>query len=123
MVFPVLNDFKAKQLANTLKDWTLPEKTEIVEVISGCGNTGGTGNHTEIWAGMLIKTELAEKGIHSYFDLLNVQKVDESHKHTFIMDLLGTRFNRLADVSQYDGYYIVETIDKAVSSSFDLRGH
>jgi len=38
------------------------------------------------------------------------------------MELLGEQFTSLNGISNYDGYYIVERIDNAVSSFFDLRG-
>jgi len=57
-VFPVLNDIKANHLKHELMNEPLPQDTSIMEAQLGSGNTGGTGDHTEIWSGILIKTKL-----------------------------------------------------------------
>ena len=122
-IFPVLNDMKAEKLANELRSAQLPDKTEIIEVLSGCGNTSGAGNHTEIWAGMLIKTELLEQDILEIFGTTKVQKVSSDRRYTFIMGNLDKSFSSLNNRTNLDGYYIIEWVDGAVSSFFDLRGH
>jgi len=123
IIFPILNSIEAAKLARTVQNKELPEKTAIVEVISGVGNIAGTGNNTSLWAGMLIKTELTEEEICSFYHHNNVQKVDERNKRTSIMFLVSSDFHALENISVYDGYYIVEWTDDAVSSFFDLRGH
>ena len=119
--FPILNDIKANNLKQELQSAPLPQSTEIIEALSGCGNTGGTGDHTETWAGIIIKTELSEDEIYSFYGD-NVQKVDLDKRKTFIMDLIGKEFTSLKSISEYDGYYIVERVGNAVSSFFDIRG-
>jgi hypothetical protein len=120
-VFPVLNDIKANNLGRQLRNEPLPQYTTIVEVQSGSGNTGGTGDHTEVWAGILISTKLSEEKIIQFYGK-NVYKVDGTHKKTAIMELLDKDFSNLQSVSDYEGFYIVERVRKAVSSFFDLRG-
>ncbi len=123
IIFPILNDIKANRLAT---DWAeniaLPDNTEIVEVISGSGNTGGTGNHTEIWAGILIKSNLSSDEVNAFFGS-DVFVVDKSNTRTFIMSLMNKKFSYLDISTDYDDLYIIEIIDEAVSSEFDLRGH
>jgi hypothetical protein len=38
------------------------------------------------------------------------------------MRLLGKEFSSLQNVTEFDGYYIVERVGNAVSSFFDIRG-
>lgn len=125
--FPIANNIKATILANEMKKSTPPVKTEIIEVVSGCGNTGGTGNHTEILICLLIKSDLPQekitelyKGIYSYIDVVKVKKEETS---TFSMQTVGLEFEKLKGIKEYNRYYIVERIEDAVSSEFDLRGH
>jgi hypothetical protein len=121
-IFPVLNDIKAAKLKNTLQSNPLPQNTKIIDVVSGCGNTGGTGDHTEIWAAILIKTELSEEEIYEFYGK-KVFKVSDEDKETFIMRLLDKEFACLKEISNYDGYYIIECIGDPVSSFFDFRGN
>ena len=124
IIFPILNDMKAERLAMELQNKiSLPNKTEIVEVLSGCGNTSGTGNQVRIWLGILIKTELNDKDIFEYFGNSDVQKVTSYERETLSMCNLSKKFSRLIHESELDGYYIVEWIADPVSSFFDLRGH
>lgn len=123
IIFPILNDIKADKLAiEWAENIVLPNNTEIVEVISGCGNTGGTGNHTEIWAGILIKSDLPPDNVKAFWGS-DIFVVDESNTRTFIMRLLGNQFKYFDKATEYEGFYIIERVDKAVSSEFDLRGH
>ena len=122
IVVPIINDIKAEQLTDSLKKELLPEETILIEAISGCGNTTGTSNHAETWAGMLIKTELTEEQIYEFYGKANVQKVDETNQTTSILRLLGRHFKYLNNISEYEGYYIVERVGEAISA-FELRGH
>ena len=40
-----------------------------------------------------------------------------------IMSLMNKKFSYLDISTDYDDLYIIEIIDEAVSSEFDLRGH
>jgi len=124
-IFPFMNNIKAKRLANELLCSKLPDQTEIIEVLSGCGNVSGTGNSTRIWAGMLIKTRLPDIDVFEFYKKTRagVQKADSREKDTLTMGNLGKTFLHLSDINEFDGYYIVEWVDDAVSSYFDLRGH
>jgi len=45
----------------------LPSGTEIIETSSYVGNTRGTGNHIEIWVGVLIRSDLEPDNIFDYY--------------------------------------------------------
>ena len=53
----ICNDMKAAKIKKEYMSMELPDKTELVETVTFVGNSSGTGNHTEIWVGMLIRTE------------------------------------------------------------------
>jgi len=44
---------------------TLPANTKLIEVTSFVGNTGN-GNHVEIWAGILIHTDLDKDAVRGH---------------------------------------------------------
>ncbi len=104
-----------------------PEKTKIIEVVSGCGNTSGTGNHTEILICLLIKSNLSQEKITEFYknnyQYVDVVKVEKEEPFMLSMQLLGLEFKKLKGIKDYNGYYIVEMVENAVSSDFDLRGH
>ncbi len=123
VICPVLNNIKADKLAATwAENIVLPDNTEIIEVISGCGNTSGTGNHTEVWAGILIKSDMSPEKVMAFWDS-NILVVDENNIRTHAMYLLNEEFKYFDTASQYEGFYIIEKTGEAVSSGFDLRGH
>ncbi len=38
----------------------LPDDVVIMEIVSGCGNTGGTGNHTDLYVSVLVTAPFSE---------------------------------------------------------------
>ena len=109
-----LGNYK-KEVLDTLY---LPPDTEIVETISGCGNTSGTGNHTEMYVAILVKTSLSEEEWKSY-GFLSHDVLAEGEK-TFSMSLVGVYFSH---IDNPEGYYILEYAKQAPCSDFDIRGH
>ena len=134
-IVPVLNNIKADRLAKEMRNAPVPEQTEVVEVIAGCGNTGGTGNHTEIWIGMLVKSELSQEELTDFYKqwqetngktpYIRVENAKEERgsEYSFILSLLQMELRSMRTISDYTGYYVVGVTENAVSSSFDLRGH
>jgi hypothetical protein len=141
LISPVLNDIKADFFAYTLRNQHLPENTILSEIVSGCGNSNGSSNHTDIYVSMLIKSELPDMKIYDFYGQnrpsvpideiywgrkFHVKKVDIDNKDTFAMRALNKNFTTLAKTQDFEGYYIVESTERAVSeftSMFDLRGH
>lgn len=123
IIFPMLNNIKAGSLAHKWsKSLSVPNNIEIIEIIHGCGNTTGTGNHVEIWAAILIKTDLSSIEIKNYFGD-EIFDVDKCNTQTHTMTILNKEFKILNDITEHDGYYIVEKIEDSSFSIFDLRGH
>lgn len=112
---PGFKQHQSPSSKTAIAKWTVTVKE------CGSGNTGGTGNHTEIWVAILIKTELSEQEIEEFYNR-DVQKVDKENQKTFVMNT-DQNFSSLQGISDYTGYYIVEYIGVPVFSFFDLRGH
>ncbi len=127
IAFPIANNIKATVVTNEMKKLPLPERTEFIEITRGCGNTGGTGNHTEILISMLVKSDLSQEKIAEFYKdyspYIDVIEVDIGRTSTFSMQLLGQEFRKLQNIIDYKGYYIVQKTEDAISSEFDLRGH
>ncbi len=119
VIFPIMDNIALgnykKEVLDTLN---LPPNTEIVETISGCGNTGGTGNHTEMYVAILVKTTLSEEEWKSY-SFISHDVLADGEK-TFAMSLVGVYFSHIDDP---EGYYILEYAREAPYSDFDIRGH
>ena len=131
IIVPKLNDVYAQSLADEMKKANLPGQTEIVAMIWDCVNTSGTGNHTEAWVVMLIKTELAREELVEYYKWLyiNAYKIDvyevtEDEKSTLAMNIAQKNFQSLENIQNHNGYYIIERAERnEFYSFFDLRGH
>lgn len=113
----ILNDAKAHQIEKDMSDMALPADTELVEVNSYVGNTSGTGNHIEIWAGILIHTALDEDTVHNYFDGFTVLAVPNDLKYLDYIQLQSLNENDAAS-----GYYVISKYYDAFTQ-MDLRGH
>lgn len=113
----ILNDAKARQIEKDMSDMALPADMELVEVSSYVGNTSGTGNHIEIWAGILIRTDLDEDTVRGYFDGFTVLAVPNDLKY---LDYI--QFQTLNENDTANGYYVVGKYYDAFTQ-MDLRGH
>ncbi|MDR3277268.1 MAG: hypothetical protein LBT12_00720 [Oscillospiraceae bacterium] len=65
-VAPAMNSRRAAQIKDMLGEIALPPETELIEAAVWCGNTSGTGNHVEIWAGVLIHSALPEEEVDAF---------------------------------------------------------
>lgn len=97
---------------------TLPADTELIEVTSFVGNTSGTGNHVEIWAGILIHTNLDEDTVRGHFEGFDVLAVPDDLKKQ--PDYI--HFQSLNENVAAHGYYVIGKYFDAFTQ-MDLRGH
>ena len=104
--------------SEVLENLALPPGTGVVEVVSGCGNTSGTGNHTELYVGILVKTSLSEEAWAALCP--DSRSVSAQGPDTPAMGGLGLSF---AQLETAEGVYILEFSTPAPFSDFDLRGH
>ena len=99
----------------------VPEVT-VLEVVSGCGNSSGTGDHTELCVAVLIETALDKDDIRGKVaDITDIYDVYENGYKTLVMDRIDLRFKE----ENYNGSvncYILEFLKRAPCSSLDFRG-
>lgn len=114
---PILNDLKAHRIEKDLSSMTLPAEVELVEVSSYVGNTSGASNLTEIWAGILIHTDLDEDAVRGCFEDFEVLTVPDDLGYRFFVD-----FQSLGEKDSAHGYYVIGKYFDAVTQ-IDLRGH
>lgn len=101
-----------------LQSLALPENAAVVETVSGCGNSSGTGNHLEMVVGVLVRSDLDADEFTALFpDAFPVWEQDFS---TEAMRLLGLNLPKMEEAGRY---YYLEYIASAPCSALDLRGH
>ena len=64
----ICNDIKASHIEKEYAVMELPEKTRQVSTVSYIGNTSGMGKFIEIWAGMVVYSELSAEELEEFFD-------------------------------------------------------
>ena len=64
----ICNDIKASRIEKEYAKMELPEKTRRVSTVSYVGNTSGMGNFIEIWAGMVVYSELSAEELEEFYD-------------------------------------------------------
>lgn len=116
---PVIDDIALNHYEEeTTSALELPPDTKIIGTVSKCGNTSGTGNHTEMYLAVLVKTSLSEKTWNEYGFISH--SVSADGEQTYTMKVLNLDFPHM---DEPDGCYILEYAEDAPCSSFDLRGH
>lgn len=116
---PLCNNWKAAQLEKELSGMPMPTQTRLVEVESYVGNTSGTGDHTEIWVGMLLQSSQSKERLSRHFEGFSVRELPTDLQET-------PRLRDYMDFASLDGsgkdrYFIVERITSAFTQ-LDLRG-
>ena len=118
-----INDYSCSVYREEVES-SLEEISEIsvLQVVSGCGSSTGTGDHTDLYVAALVKTELGEDDIESVLtDITDIYNVSEGEKITMSMVLMNLRF----DEENYSGegnLYILEFSKRTPFSWLDLRG-
>ena len=100
-----INNYNLDKYANeVLSSVNLPQKTEMIEYVSGFGNSTGAGDHTDLYVAILLKSELSWEELSETFGRVHI--VETSGDKTLAMELIGLEFKtNTAD----SGYYIVES--------------
>jgi len=116
------NNVRAAQIEKSFSSLELPEGTELIETASFVGNTSGTGNHTEIWAGMLVYSKLAEEDLNRYFEGYDVYGILDSQKNDWPRAMRNAGFSRLDEAMINEGYFVIGSYYEAFTQA-DIRGH
>lgn len=112
---PILNDIKAYAVERSLRRIELPPGTVMLESFSVCANASGTGSRVEIWAGILIRTDLAEKELESRIGYPCFSVREEMEKPFPQRNRFMDIFTGLQGLTDFNGYYIVYLYEDAVT--------
>ena len=118
---PVRNDLAADRLLQELTaELELPPEASVEETAAWAGNSSGTGNHVELWAGVLIRYAGPEenapgKPAESWQDW--------AYEYAYPVSVGPEElFPALAELKDWSGCYILGTYGEAVTQ-WDIRGH
>ncbi len=111
-----VNDIDLKKYTDeVMSTITVPEKTTIVEYVSGCGNSTGAGDHTDLYVAVLLKSELGWEELAESFGRVHI--VEDRGSKTLAMDIIDLEFDE--NIGNGEGYYIVEFRKQGI---LDWRG-
>ena len=128
VVLPAVNDARASKIEHDFSDLVLPPQSEIVETFSLCFNSSGTGNHVEILAGFVIKSELSEAMLSEWAETVAMRYPAYDATVRAAPEELFARYPNLQEgirFEQFDGAtecYVVSFLFDAVTQ-MDIRGH
>ena len=115
---PLRNDWAADLLRDDfVSGLALQPGETLVETAAWAGNSSGTGDHTELWAGALIFCG-EESGSGAPLDR-DAPSWERPGPSTADLEEL---FPALAALEDWNGYYVRETYGNAVTQ-WDIRGH
>lgn len=126
---PIVNDYSANKIAETLCAIPLPESTEFVESVSQAGKFVGNGNGMQYFGAILIKSDLSLEQLEVHYsayredqwDCLieeqNGQKIDVFDRTSLL------KFK--SELAPSENYYILYSWGSGISpfDELDLRGH
>ena len=132
----ICNDIKASHIEKEYAEMELPERTRRVSTVSYVGNTSGAGNLTEIWAGMVIYSELSAEELEEFFDGYYVvelpiglettqwQELNDFSKELYpITHMLREKLlSALREPISSEGYFVINKYYSPFTQQ-DLRGH
>lgn len=99
----------------------MPENTTVVEHIAQCGNSSGTGDHTDLYVVVLIESDLDYVSLAEHFTkddyFWRMQNVKEHGEQTIGMMCMGLKFDTAFEESEK--YFILEYSKGAM---LDFRG-
>ena len=125
-VFSGINDSKAEKMYNAiLEELKEKDEIEIIDSVYGCGNTSGTGDHTDLLVGVLVTTELSEEELEKLYEYNGktrcvVHNASTDGLVSNEMNGIKQRFEIEGDVPE--NCYIIQYITRTAFSWLDLRG-
>ena len=117
-----INDFKlAGFTQDVIENIEIPEKTSMVDYIAECGNSSGTGDHTDLYVIVLIESDLDYDTLASHFVkdeyFWRMQDVHQQGEQTIGMKCMDLLFD--VDFDKKKNYYILEYNKSTI---LDFRG-
>lgn len=107
-------------------------ETDIVQVISGVGHTCGNGDHTELWLGVIVHSDLSREELQTSLRDMGYPVSDSYCIDTVVVNdftqlytseatiNLNKQFD-LSTVADTDSLYIIE-FNKTAPCFLDIRG-
>jgi len=122
---PLVNDFSARNVENSLVEIALPENTQIVESLSKAGKLVGNGNGMQYFGAMLIKSELTREELSDYYSQKNADIVVKEQKTQEIACAEHARLSFATQITDTENYYIVYLFGEGIAlfAQLDFRGH
>lgn len=122
---PLVNDFSAKNVEESLVEIALPDNTQMVESISKAGKLVGNGNGMQYFGAMLIKSELTREELSVYYSQKNADIVVKEQKTQEIACAEHARLSFATQITDTENYYIVYLFGEGIAlfAQLDFRGH
>ncbi len=118
-----INDFSCSVYRNKIEDSVanIPE-VNVLQMVSGCGNSNGTGDHTDLYVAVLVETSLVEEDLENIIPNVSwVHNAEQNGNSTLAMKNIGLNFKEVKFNSNLN-YYILEFVKRSPCSAFDMRG-
>ena len=125
LAVPLVNDFFAKNVENSLLEIALPENTQMVESVSKAGKLVGNGNGMQYFGAMLIKSEQTLEELSAYYVDVNADIVVKKQTSQAMECVDHAQLSFTTQVTDTDNYYIVYLFGEGLApfSQLDIRGH
>ena len=125
LAVPLVNDFFAKNVENSLLEIALPENTQMVESVSKAGKLVGNGNGMQYFGAMLIKSEQTLEELSAYYVDVNADIVVKKQTSQAMECVEHAQLSFTTQVTDTDNYYIVYLFGEGLApfSQLDIRGH
>lgn len=133
----IRNNRARDSFSEQLYDYTLPENTTIEERYQLCGQLVGSGKDMDFLAAILIKTELSEASIKSYYFKANFKGAKKTTRRPVVeifkpkntmlvsnyLEHESISFSTLENVASMEDYMVIVISDGGYPTWFDLRAH
>lgn len=119
-----INDAACSVYRNEIEDRVANvSEINVLQVVNGCGNSVGTGNHTDLYVAVLVETSLFENDLKERITNVSlVHDVEQKGNSTLAMEIIGLSFSEV-ELDSNLNYYILEFAKESPCSDFDMRGH
>jgi len=120
----IQNNIRASSYMREWRQMMLPPEIEVIEISYFVGNTAGTGNSVEIWAGMLIRSELSMEEMITHFSGYGIVDTlpNNGRLTTRQIYIYHSAFSYLRRNDEWRNLYAVGNFH-AATTQFDIRGH
>lgn len=133
----IRNNRACDSFAEQLYNYTLPENTTIEERYQLCGQLVGSSKDMDFLAAILVKTELSEAAIKSYYfkasfkgakkmthrPVIEIFKPKQAMLDSHYLVHEAIYFSTLENATSMEDYIVIVISDGGYSSWFDLRAY